>query len=300
MAIALITEVWRHAPEALTPSEFIVLLRVADACGEENRMMWESVQTLARHARVSERHVFRCLDRLKELNVIEDPHEREWPPAAKGYKSVVRRVLEPALWGTSETPDNPSGVTPRSDNPKATTSYNSRETTSLYGARPEGARQKKRGKAQPEEREFVFGQDSGQEDPQEPRSRPNQADPDLEVTPTSPSPQKGSRDSRPKPDTAMGLALHFRDRALAFAWAEGDVNVKALAANIAGWRRSGVAAADIRAMIDHYADVPGFRTPSKVPWVDFVAKRAALVAALKMGDGTAEMESIRFDPDAWA
>lgn len=272
--------------------------------------MWESAATLSKHSRVTERHIFKCLDRLRDLNVIEDPHEAEWPPEARLYKSVVRRLRPVEEWGGDVThlgDVNRTGVSPRTDNPEAITSYISSKTSSYYAqpeaARPERVRKDRprRGSRKPveEERGFVLGQDP-QEGPQEPVSRPNEADPDLGDPEPLTEPQRRVRDNRPGQDSAAGLALHFRDATMGIGWGLEPANVKALSKHFAEWKRGGVAAEDIRAMIQHYADVPGVRTPGKPPWVDFLAKRAALANILKLGQGAAEMESIRFDPDAWA
>jgi 5-methylcytosine-specific restriction endonuclease McrA len=85
--------------------DLLVLLRIADAAGEENRMMWESVKTLAKRTRMTERSVYNSLRTLALQEIIETVPKEAAPREALLYKSVVRRVRPVEEWIDLKTPE---------------------------------------------------------------------------------------------------------------------------------------------------------------------------------------------------
>jgi 5-methylcytosine-specific restriction endonuclease McrA len=85
--------------------DLLVLLRIADAAGEENRMMWESVKTLAKRTRMTERSVYNSLRTLALQDIVETVPKEAAPREALLYKSVVRRVRPVEDWIDLKTPE---------------------------------------------------------------------------------------------------------------------------------------------------------------------------------------------------
>jgi hypothetical protein len=98
MSIIITAEVWQHAP--VGKGDLLVLLRIADAAGDDHRMMWESVKTLAKRTRMSERGVYNCLRNLEMRNIVEAVPKELAPPEATLYASVVRRIRPVEEWLT--------------------------------------------------------------------------------------------------------------------------------------------------------------------------------------------------------
>ncbi|MFE4681549.1 hypothetical protein ACFRNJ_12025 [Streptomyces sp. NPDC056721] len=96
MSIIITAEVWQHAP--VGKGDLLVLLRIADAAGDDHRMMWESVKTLAKRTRMSERGVYNCLRNLEMRNIVEAVPKEQAPPEAALYASVVRRIRPVEEW----------------------------------------------------------------------------------------------------------------------------------------------------------------------------------------------------------
>lgn len=98
MSIIITAEVWQYAP--IGKGDLLVLLRIADAAGDDHRMMWESVKTLAKRTRMSERGVYNSLRNLESQNIIESVPKEEAPPEASLYASVVRRIRPVQEWAS--------------------------------------------------------------------------------------------------------------------------------------------------------------------------------------------------------
>jgi DNA-binding Lrp family transcriptional regulator len=96
VSIIITAEVWQYAP--IGKGDLLVLLRIADAAGDDHRMMWESVKTLAKRTRMSERGVYNSLRNLEKQNIIEAVPKEEAPPEASLYASVVRRIRPVQDW----------------------------------------------------------------------------------------------------------------------------------------------------------------------------------------------------------
>jgi DNA-binding Lrp family transcriptional regulator len=96
VSIIITAEVWQYAP--IGKGDLLVLLRIADAAGDDHRMMWESVKTLARRTRMSERGVYNSLRNLEKQNIIESVPKESAPPEASLYASVVRRIRPVQEW----------------------------------------------------------------------------------------------------------------------------------------------------------------------------------------------------------
>jgi DNA-binding Lrp family transcriptional regulator len=96
------SEVWQYAP--VGKGDLLVLLRIADAAGDDHRMMWESVKTLAKRTRMSERGVYACLKSLEERGIIESVPKEKAPPEAALYASVVRRIRPVSEWVEEPVP----------------------------------------------------------------------------------------------------------------------------------------------------------------------------------------------------
>lgn len=308
MSNEVIADVWKHA--TVSGGDLLVLLVLADAANDTERWTWESVKTIARKSRMTERNVYRCLDALRQLEIIEDVPEREWPPSARLYKSVVRRVRTPDFWlseggdnmsesSNSMTPDNLSPLTRASDNPMTITT-SVLQTSSVEPGAPRRTRRKtgreKREEALAEEevgdpakaieQEYGLGPSdpADEAEPEEPRQRP-----------------QNRRGSKYGPDSAMGLADTWVERLEAVEWGSGlDIaNRKKLASAFSRWKKAGTTPDQIRAMIDRYATDPGLRSKGTVPWVDFLAKRALLDEAIKKSAQSKKMEENRFNEDYW-
>jgi len=109
MASTIMHEVWQHAAQYdLTPIDLLVLLRLADSAGADDRMGWESSATIAARIGAGERSVFRSLATLERKGIITTPPKEEWPLAALRYRSVVRHIRHPEQWSTGG--EKPSDV----------------------------------------------------------------------------------------------------------------------------------------------------------------------------------------------
>lgn len=89
-------EVFVHSDTRLATR--LVLLALADAANDSQRMCWESVDTIAAKARVSRRQCFTALATLEERRVIEHVRDDERPSEAERYRSTVRRILPVSEW----------------------------------------------------------------------------------------------------------------------------------------------------------------------------------------------------------
>lgn len=76
----------------------------------------------------------------------------------------------------------------------------------------------------------------------------------------------------------------------------GDVNVAAVAGQIAGWRRSGVTDDEIRAMITLFVTARGYHIPGAPPWKAFLTRRKALLESVRTA---AEAQAAENDPGYW-
>jgi hypothetical protein len=86
MSIKVMTQVWEHAP--VSEGTLLVLLALADYAGDDGTA-YPSNATLARKARLDERHVRRVIQRLIALELIEV----DWNAGPRGV-NVYRIKLE--------------------------------------------------------------------------------------------------------------------------------------------------------------------------------------------------------------
>jgi len=281
MAFAIYGEVWEKAPQCLTPAQFIVLLRLADGAGE-HRMVWEAAETLATKCRTARRTVFYALAKLKELNIIDDVPESEWPPEAHLYESVVRRIKPADQWLTAPDGDRGAKSAP------ALVTGNARHVDGAKSAPNPGN---------------TYGVTGG--DPSDLRQRPSRtaqarlvAAADAELDPAkwlgldaAPA-EQGAKPARP--DSNLGLAQLFHreiSTVLAPHQLAGATNLQALARNFSIWRKRGVTPQQIRAAITAYVAVPGNRNPQATAWRDFCSKSTRLLAAATAEETAAQVRS---------
>lgn len=83
-------DVWKHAP--VDQGTLLVLLALADAAEERSRTCYPGVETLALKARLSERQVQYCLQRLREVGIITVQRN------ASPVKTNLYRIVETAKW----------------------------------------------------------------------------------------------------------------------------------------------------------------------------------------------------------
>jgi biotin operon repressor len=109
------------------------------------------------------------------------------------------------------------------------------------------------------------------------------------------------RENKPAAKTtgARALAMELRS-----AWMQhgpnpvaGDINVAAVAGQIAAWRRTGVTVDEIRGMITLFVSARGFHIPGAPPWKAFLTRRLALLQAVRT---TREAVAAETDPGYWS
>jgi hypothetical protein len=306
MSIRIQTEVWKYAP--VSGNALVLLLRLADSAGEQHRMTWESIDTLAMNTRMGRATVFRSLSKLTAMNIIEEVPEAEQPPEARHYNSVVRRIRPVTDWKQALTDADPSqNETPaKGDNsvvatsdpsqnetrlkmrPNTSTNNNPHtDTTYLYSERPTGRSNYRRNRQQAEA-------ELAAEADRDPAKIVGLDETTNEVRPRSHS---ASQRRNPGQDTGIGLALYWsRESSRVVQWrGKGDItNHQALAGAFKRWIDSGMDPDKIRAMIDAYTAVPGYWTEGKAPWIDFLAKRFMLIKSVEK----AESDLQRSDGDS--
>lgn len=111
--------------------------------------------------------------------------------------------------------------------------------------------------------------------------------------------QEGREGTAPATGTgARALAMELRS-----TWMQhgpspvaGDINVAAVAGQIAQWRKTGVTADEIRAMITLFVSAKGYHIERAAPWRAFLARRKALLDAVR---STATALAAENDPDYW-
>lgn len=110
MSIKVMTEVWEHSQQE--GGALLVLLALADHANDQG-YCWPSVPTLAKKARLSERHVRRILSDLQETGELEIE--------ARTGRSNYYRVVTPRMGGDNlsgvEEEDKKSPLTPASSPP---------------------------------------------------------------------------------------------------------------------------------------------------------------------------------------
>lgn len=107
--------------------------------------------------------------------------------------------------------------------------------------------------------------------------------------------------SRAQLDSPMALAGELASALRNANWDAGPspVNMGALARNISAWKRDGVTADQIRAMIARFVSDAGMRTAAKTPWIDFVGKRHKLLALESRAAVTATVEEHRYSDESY-
>ena len=121
MSVQATTWVWENA--TVEGNLLLVLLAIADAANREGESSCQSVATLARMSRTSERTVHRCLAALKEVGLVEVAGR------SGRYQTMIYRLpgmaVTPDTGDTcqSDTPDTGGSrpLTPVADNPKELT-----------------------------------------------------------------------------------------------------------------------------------------------------------------------------------
>ncbi|MEV4454377.1 hypothetical protein [Microbispora sp. NPDC049633] len=114
--------------------------------------------------------------------------------------------------------------------------------------------------------------------------------------------ERARRSSRsPGSDTGMGLADHFARRMVELGELQGlDVsNRAALAATFNRWKKAGATPDQIRHMIEAYASNSKLRSPGAVPWMDFLGKRARLLAEAQRRIDLERSRPENFRPEDW-
>lgn len=116
--------------------------------------------------------------------------------------------------------------------------------------------------------------------------------------------QPAQRRQRPRSqaqmDSAGALAIEFEQLVRQQPWAgPAPVNRGALARNLSQWRRDGLTADTIRAMMQRYAAPDFSRRPNKAPWTDFIAQRHRLLTASAKAQEARAMEEHRSDDTYW-
>jgi hypothetical protein len=103
--------------------------------------------------------------------------------------------------------------------------------------------------------------------------------PAEEVTQPSTNPRKRAR-TQAQADAAGSLAVEFEQLVRQQPWAgPSPVNKAALARNLSQWKRDGLSADQIRAMMQRYVAPDYRRAKGKTPWIDFLGQRHKLLAA---------------------
>jgi hypothetical protein len=103
--------------------------------------------------------------------------------------------------------------------------------------------------------------------------------PAQEVAQTLASPRRRAR-TQAQADAAGSLAFEFDKLVRQQPWAgPSPVNRAALARNLSQWKRDGVSADQIRAMMQRYVAPDHHRVKGKTPWLDFIGQRHRLLAA---------------------
>lgn len=90
MSIEIMTEVWKHAH--VDQGTLLVLLALADSADERSRSCYPGIDGLAAKSRLSERQVQYCIQRLREIGIVEVTRN------ASPVKTNVYRITEIAKW----------------------------------------------------------------------------------------------------------------------------------------------------------------------------------------------------------
>jgi hypothetical protein len=90
MSIEIMNQVWKSAP--VDQGTLLVLLALADSADERTRTCYPGIESLAAKARLSERQVQYCLQRLREIGVIQVVRN------ASPVKTNLYRITDVAVW----------------------------------------------------------------------------------------------------------------------------------------------------------------------------------------------------------
>lgn len=296
MSLGLMTEVRNRTPKGIPPAARNLLLWLAEGAGE-HRMVWMSIATLMDICDLSRAGVYASLKRLRELSIIEDVPESEWPAEAFHYKSVVRRILPPEHW------QGPGAVVTPFPSPRSSDDGYSRGVQDLdphlqvvtkraLGGPGSGPKPKAFNNQHENPSDFRMEQATDQSPRSLSRAAQTRATAEAErdLDPAivlglgqQQEKEPPSRKARSiSPDSAMGLALEFKkaipsSTSPGTTWAPSPTNTAALAKNFSNWLREGVTASEIRLMISFYASVPAYRNTKAVAWKDFLHGRALLL-----------------------
>jgi hypothetical protein len=335
VSILIMSEVWQYAP--VGNGDLLVLLRIADAAGDDHRMMWESVKTLAKRTRMSERSVYNCLRNLEKRSIIEAVPKAEAPPEAALYASVVRRIRPVEEWleapvagvvdmqnlhgpNQDKTPLQNLQGADLSSNPNIPTRSN-RDTSYLQGdaleeepvTRPgakgwgavaapkRGGRKKSRKQVAEEQAQAEMELDPAYVVSQalEENTPSFTLYGDLPASEDSPAPPVRRPPKKRSQRPSEELALFFDKRAQEVGHpVPGTTNLSALTGNFGRWMAQGMERDEIRQMIITYWSSSWQRSDNVVAWKDFLAARGLL--AQRLGKAASAMEDNRFNEDYWS
>ncbi len=338
MANAVLNDVWRHGPGmGLTSTELLVLLRLADAAGEDNRMGWESARTISKRIGATERTVFRSLTSLEARGILSTPPRKDRPREALDYRSIVRYILPVEEWPDTpleaaeegeiptakmsyQLPQNVVDMTPVSYNPKlkalATNPQSLLDTSYLESsmsagqARPPVAKGwdpvPGKGPKRPTARERDEADKAEQEEGDPFIALSDDDDPQPANT-SSGDPLAERRQqvvAKRSTRAILGsekLAGYFETAATPRGPEEtaGRFSQKLLAKNIAAWRKDGTPDSQIRTMIETYWGGAFRRNLATPAWKDFINQRGQLHAQSQKASTAVAWEANRLNEDYW-
>lgn len=286
------TEVWRDAP--VEGGDLLVLLALADAAGDDHRMAWLSVKTLARRSRMTERNVYYCLKNLVEAGIITDVDDSDVPVEAKHYSSAVRKITEAASW---DPPANIAPLQPTSDNPISPVVSTKQVEELRSSPSPSRARGKGPKRAAPPV------------DDDDPQSHVLAALASDSPAPPLPEPRRPTlvnpllpRKKRPRAQSETDKMVNLFATLARQNNPEvpGATNKAALRGSIGRWHREeGVDINVVRSMIEAYWSPTFQRSESRPAWQDFLAQRGSLVAQVAKADTATRAAIERHDASLW-
>lgn len=326
----MVTEVWDHgAAIGVVASDLLVLLRIADAAGEDHRMAWESLGTLSRKTGLSVSTVQRALIRLAERGIVIEVPEDAWPKEARLYRSIVRRVSPVSEWSdvvTMTTSQNDHLVTMTRGKPDdvgldvvtMTSNYKSlvasnsvEETSSLSPDERDRPRRRRGWDALPErpsrrpsarDKAAAAAAEEDALDPAKAIWGPMEPDPD------NPSNtivrQRRARSIGPAENLARSFEIAGKERyeidGMAKDKTPGAFNRAALAAQFTAWMRDEmVPRGRIVSMIETYWGAGFQRDLERPAWQDFLAQRGDIFGSQNRKSEADRVERDRHDPAAW-
>lgn len=294
MARVIEREVKVYAPKALTANAHMILRDLADSAGIDHRMVWIGINTLAHGARCTISTVYAALKQLRDLNIIAEVPEDEWPAEARRYKSVVRKINPVSEWsvvydmgaGEDVAPEqlnsgNRNDLVQKSDPNQELLNQELKtvEATSSLLRIPAGSMKKSEAASDAE------------------------LDPASSVGPYAVSAAPKKLGPSGNPDSSMGLASYFRETLQGTEFGRKSllvpdaINYRILASVLGRWIKDGTSPHLIRSMMDDYA-ASGQRTAGVPAWKSFLASRALLARASDEADDRSFQDKIMNDPSS--